>query len=200
MRNLIAKIILAVALIGGFSGVSRAEPRHTNATSFCKRNPIYCGIKKLKPKMPRQYAMKMSNLIHKYSRIYKTEWQVTLAIGMVETGLRNINRIEKVSTKNSAGYSVYSNAVTDIGPWQLHVDTIATLGIDPELLQHDLEYQVREHIKILRYKVKVCSNPVVVKKWNVPIGEEYSCYHSLTPRFRKIYAKKVNKVLKRLYN
>ena len=192
LRDVLAKTIIAISLTAGFAGISKAEPRKK---SWLERNPIYAHLKVLRPSMPHKYALRMSNLLYKYSRRYGTDPHLSVALGMTETSLRQINRKETVAVKNEAGYTVYKKAVTDIGVWQLHVRTIALQGLDPELLQHDLEYQVKEHIKLLAKKIKLCSKKRIAKRWNIPRHEAYSCYHSVTPKFRKLYVNKTEKFM-----
>ena len=58
----------------------------------CSRHKIFCHIKQLRPKMKKKEAMKLSNLIYKYSRQYGTDPRISVAIGMQESGLRGIHR------------------------------------------------------------------------------------------------------------
>ncbi len=146
----------------------------------CQRNPIYCKIKTLNPKVNTEFALRLSGLISKYSRMFGTDPMLSVAIAMQETAFVNKNR----STKGR---------VTDVGVFQLHVDTIAYLGIDIERLKVDVDYQTYWHTKILKSKIRTCTAQRV--KLEVEQGSEWACYHSFTPTKRQVYIEDVGAYL-----
>lgn len=174
-------------------------PTLAQAEPNCQNNPIYCKIVKLKPAIDKDFALKLSNSIYKYSKVFGTDPTVSVAIAMQESGFENINRMGSLVTKK--GDIVYG--VTDVGVFQLHVHTIANLknagqDIDVERLETDVDYQAFWHTKILKSKIATCENEH--EKLGVGEGSEWSCYHSFTPAKRKIYLKDVNVHLAKLIN
>src|SRR6185436_10744324 len=130
-------------------------------------------------------ATQLSNSISKYSRMFGTNPMFSVAIAMQETAFVNKNRFGSILTKSGR----LIRGITDVGVFQLHIATIAYLGIDSKRLQNDIDYQTYWHIKILAQKIKVCTNQRT--KLKVQIGNEWSCYHSFTPSKRNIYLEDV---------
>jgi hypothetical protein len=157
-----------------------------------KKNPIYAEIVKLNPKVDKTLAMQLSNSIAKYSKMFGTDPLFSVAIAMQETAFVNKNREGAVMTKTGK----LVRGITDVGVFQIHVATIAYLGIDVVRLQTDIDYQAYWHTKILAQKIKVCSG--ARKKLDVKIGNEWSCYHSFTPSKRQVYLKDVGVHLAKL--
>ncbi len=157
-------------------------------TIDCDRHPIYCNIVDKKPNIKKRYAMRLSNFIHKYSRRYKQDPHISIAIGMQETNLRQINRKHSIilfgeehpgGWKKITGYS-------DICMFQFHVNTITSHGLDPIRLKNDIEYCVEQHFILMRHKRKVCRS----------LGEDsWTCYHSRNKIPRELYKKLVERYL-----
>ena len=79
MQYLLALIIAIVV----------ATPMKVQAKKVdCQKHPIYCQIKKNKPKMNNRRAYRLSNLIHQASRKYKIPARIYTAILMQESGYR----------------------------------------------------------------------------------------------------------------
>lgn len=171
MRHLL--IATAIAVSGSASGVD------------CSVHKIYCRLVDLQPDINVTFAMELSNKLYRYSRRYGTDPMVSVAIGMQESSLRNIDRYETVIDSKGR----YVRGVSDIGVFQLHVATIANLELDPTRLRNDLDYQVEQHVKLLRRKIRVCS----AKGWAK--GAEWSCYHSYSRSNRKHYENLVRRYL-----
>jgi len=152
-------------------------------TPHCKRHPIYCKIVELRPDIDRRFAMELSNYIHKASKHFKTDPMVSVAIAMQESAIRNINRHDAVITPTLT----YVEGVSDIGIFQIHVNTVKYYNINPDWLMHDIQYQVWQHTKILRKKMDTCKT----KGWEQ--GSEWVCYHSYTKKHRAVYKKLVNR-------
>lgn len=154
----------------------------------CDRHPIYCQMVKLKPSINRTFAMELSNYIYKYSRRYNTDPMVSVAIAMQESSLTNIDRMGSlIDTKSGK----VVKGVTDVGVFQLHVDTIQNykeqLGwdIDFQRLRTDVEYQTFWHVRTLKRKIRICSIDKYRERYSVEHGNEWSCYHSFTTWERK---------------
>lgn len=148
------------------------------------RNPILAEILKLNPKVDRAFAVSLSKSIAKYSRMFKTDPKLSIAIAMQESAFANKNRIGSVLTDDGV-----VSGVTDVGVFQIHIATIAYLGIDTERLKKDVDYQTFWHTKILAEKIKTCA--AQRKKFRVKEGNEWACYHSFTPQKRAIYLEDV---------
>lgn len=155
----------------------------------CEKHPIYCHIKSLRPKMDSKKAMKLSNMLHVYSRKYKTKNAIlSVAIAMQETSLRSdLSRRQNVIIFNEEmtewevvkGYS-------DICMFQFHVGTIVREKLDPIKLITNLEYCTEQHFKLLKKKMRICKH---LK------DDSWTCYHSKTPRRRKRYKEDVERYL-----
>ena len=154
----------------------------------CAKHPIYCKIKSLNPRIDSKLAMRLSNLIFNGARRAGTDPMVSVGIAMQESGLRNINRRERVLTPNGL-----VEGISDIGFFQIHIDTAHNYGIDTIKLLNDIEYQVQAHFMILTKKIKVCSQKRA--KLRVLYGLEWSCYHSYTYSARDKYIKMVGRYL-----
>lgn len=159
----------------------------------CEKNKLYCTIMDLQPSADPAWAMRLSNYIYKYSKQYGTDPYRSIAIAMQESGLKNINRKEAVLIEDSIcdaeGACVDSyrsvEGLTDIGVFQFHVKTIMNdSSFDLVRLRTDLEYATKRHVKFLKEKMEACSH---LK------DESWSCYHSVTPKYRKQYVKHVNR-------
>ena len=188
-------LFMTIAIVAMFS-IDADAGRRRESARFLARNPIYHHIVTVRPSIPKAFAMRLSNLLHKYSRKYRTDAHLSIAIARQESGIRNINRYEWAVTKNSAGYLVRTKNISDIGIFQFHVNTIAHRKLDPELLQVDLEYQVKEHVRLLRDKIRICKNRKTARKFRIPRNEAWSCYHSATPSHRKTYVRLVSRFFK----
>lgn len=162
----------------------------------CEQHPVYCNILKLKPSMNQTVARELSNYIAKYSKQFGTDPKISIAIAMQESSLINRDREGSVLLKDGS----IVQGVTDVGMFQLHIHTIENMrksgwDIDFNRLRTDIEYQTYCHIRLLKAKIKVCQNK---KELGVPPGEEWSCYHSYTPKLRQVYVQFVSAHLAKL--
>ena len=166
----------------------------------CSKHKIYCSIVHLQPKVDKKYAMKLSNEIYKYSKIYKISWKRSLAILMQETsiikGLNNVQKglvkktichAEAFSVEDSTCETIYEvqNLITDIGPWQFSVHTVLLYSMNPERVEKDLAYSTEWHFKILRKKLKACGKKYPDTAW--------ACYNTASPTKHKIYVQLVDR-------
>lgn len=158
-------------------GVRSAEAKDID----CNKHSIYCDIIDKKPNIDKSYAMKLSNIIYKYSRKYKQNPHISIAIGMQETGLKeNTHRKQNVIVFDKSfekGYKIV-RGYSDICMFQFHVDTISSHDIDPVKLKSDIDYCVEEHFKLMMQKRKICSH----------LGKDsWTCYHSVNKQPREYY-------------
>lgn len=154
----------------------------------CNKHPIYCKIKKLKPNMSYNKAMKLSNLFYKYSKKYKTNPIISVAIAMQETGLNTkLHRKESIIVFDSNNNWKYIKGYSDICMFQFHATTIVNNKLNPIKLRDSIDYCIYNHFKLLSNKIKLCRKLKIEKPW--------SCYHSITPKFRNKYIKDVSRFL-----
>lgn len=168
------KVFCILALLWAFN--SYAVPKCPS-----EKHPLYCTIVELKPSINKSFAFRMSNLIYRYSRIYKTDPYRTIAIIMQESGFRNIHVPGSVYVPKD---DITIEGLKDLGLYQMNVSTIQHYGFDPAKIIEDLEYATECHFKILKRKIKLCKN----------LGKDsWTCYHSKTPFYRENYKKLVNR-------
>lgn len=184
-------VILTLALISSVSFGKEMD---------CDKNPVYCDIVTLKPSINKEYAMKLSNYIVKYSKLFGTNPKHSVAIAMQESSFINQNRKTKVLKNNKVILGA-----TDIGVFQLHVDTLQHMNelgwkIDYERLLVDIEYQTALHVRWLKKRIQTCSSERIRNKRKVEEGTEWACYHSYTPSKRAIYIKDVGRHLNKIEN
>lgn len=157
----------------------------------CDKHPIYCNIIKVKPTVNKTLAMELSNHIYKYSKEYDTNPIISVAIAMQESSLRNIDRKGKILNKQGRVVT----GISDIGIFQIHIETAKNNSIDMIRLRTDLEYQVMWHVKILAQKIRVCKNKRA--ELGIEVGYEWSCYHSYTLKRRLRYKEDVSNWLRK---
>ena len=164
----------------------------THHKLLCTKHPLYCRIITLQPKADKKWAMRLSNYLVRYAKKYQLDPWRSLAIAMQESSLLSTKRYSTVmvpilncSSRRDCN-TVYKiiNAISDIGIFQLHANTVKQYNFTPSRLEHDLEYMVKTHFIVLKDKIKQC------KKYGV---EAWSCYHSKTPVLRKRYIRHVNR-------
>ena len=159
------------------------------AAPDCTQHPIYCKIVEINPSIDRGFAMELSNIIYRAAILYKIDPMISVAIAAQESGIRNTHRTGVgippwcMYAQNDCGIVT---SITDIGIFQIHVNTAKSYKLSMFRLFNDIEYQVHSHMKILKQKLKLCAH----------LGDEaYSCYHSKTPKYRKAYVKLIRKYL-----
>lgn len=172
-------------------------PTLVQAGSDCLKFPVYCDIIKLKPGIDKSFAKSLASSISKYSRIYGIDPRISVAIAMQESSFTNINRHGAVLTKSNQ----IVRGDTDIGVFQIHIDTIAALKkegspINTEWLKRDVDYQALWHARILREKIKTCR--VQHERLEIEQGKEWSCYHSFNKKQREVYVNFVDPYLQKL--
>lgn len=131
----------------------------------CAAHPLYCTILDLQPRATPAWAMQLSNSVARHAARQGVDPYLLLAIGMQESSLRDVNRLR-------------GDQITDVGVFQLHVDTITAHGYDRARLLEDLDYQAYAAASLLRQKIDLCATRP---------GLAFGCYHSVTPALRYQY-------------
>lgn len=153
------------------------SPQPALAKVSCARNPIFCRIVSLQPDIDNRFAFDLSNYIYIYSKKFKTNPYISVAIAMQESSIQNIDRKDFITT--DYGYVVYD--IADIGVFQINIKTIRNLKkigwyINIPRFIKDIRYQTYWHIRLLKRKMDICANNRY--KLMVAPGNEWSCYHS----------------------
>lgn len=114
-----------------------------------------------------------------------------LCEAIVAVGIHFGIKDPKLSLAIAYTESSYRNVVSadgrDIGYFQINRSTAVIYGMDQKKLLENLLYQTTAHFVILQDKLRLCAH---LKE------DAFSCYHSTTPKYREVYAKKV----KHFYN
>lgn len=140
----------------------------------CNIHRYYCLIVATNPNVEPKFAMELSNALYRYRAP-----NISVAIAMQESGLRPVT---KAVHEFSDG-----TTTTDYGIFQINEKTAKALHINVTRLQYDIDYQVRQHLRILRKKISVCERLGLAK------SRSWSCYHSYTRSYRLAYAEKVER-------
>lgn len=180
-----------LALLMVFLVPNLAQPKELSRRPV-KTNPVLQEILKLNPKVDRAFALQLSQYILKYSKQFKTDPKISVAIAMQETAFVNKNREGAVMTDDGT----IVHGITDVGVFQIHIATIAYLGIDSDRLKTDVEYQTYWHTKILAEKIKICR--AKAQELEVVPGKEWGCYHSFNANPRAEYVADVGVHLTKL--
>lgn len=97
-----------------------------------------------------------------------------------------LERAISISYLESTWSNVISKNGQDFGVFQFSADTIADLGLDKNYLMLNLFYQFHSFSRFMELKLHYCY------KRKVP----EACWHSVTPKFHKPYAKKYRAIHK----
>jgi hypothetical protein len=171
------KIIITIGLLFSFSAQAKINCDGTT------KHPLFCEIKRQQPSVEDGFAMELSNLINKYSKIYKVDPYRSIAIIKQESGFIKPVRTQDVLIKINDKYEIVEG-ITDLSIFQFNISTIKNYKLDFERLQTDLEYATQQHFKLLKEKINTCSN----------LGNDaWSCYHSINDAARLEYVKLVNR-------
>lgn len=147
------------------------------------RHPIYCQIIKNKPIIDKRHAMKISNIIHKYSRYYQVPAKIYTAILMQESGY-NL-KAKNCTTGLDDAYKP-ATVCFDFGMSQINFHTAKYNKFDIPRLTKDLTYSIKSGIIVLKhFKSRYGTKE---KKW-------WSRYNTGTPSLRRVYERKVGRWL-----
>lgn len=152
----------------------------TNAAAYTE---VYAKLEQHRPDVDRLTLTRIAQTFSKYAKKYEQDPVLSVAIGMQETGLRQVNKTKNIIVFNPDGITWrVERGVTDVCMFQFHVDTIVDKGIDPIKLKDNLDYCVEQHFKLMKLKRTLCSD----------LGEDsWTCYHSKNQKLREVYKKLV---------
>lgn len=182
MKNLLLSLLILLV------------PLRAVAEEVCHGTPVFCDIVKLKPSVDKAFAKLLARSITRYSKKFGTNPKYSVAIAMQESTFTNVDRPGTVLTKTN----VFMKGATDLGVFQLHILTLGELidqghKVDVKKLRTDVDYQTYWHTKILKRKIRICT--AQREKLGVEEGDEWSCYHSFTPKQRQTYVRFVTPYL-----
>jgi hypothetical protein len=160
----------------------------------CKQHRLYCKMVKFDKNIDTKYALELERLLLKKAKEYGMSADISLAILIQESGLRNVNTFKtKITTETHCNnFSCYIvnkeiKEVFDMSCAQININTARQFKFDVErLYKHDLEYILDCHFKLLKEKMKMCF---------FLEDKAFSCYHSTTDKYRLEYVKAVSKYL-----
>jgi len=125
----------------------------------CSKHPIFCQIKKNKPKISNKKAMNLSNIIYKMHRKYHVPSRIFTAILMQESGysLEAKGCYKGIPDTDRLGGVV--KVCMDFGISQIYYKTAQSFKFDIDKLTTDLDYSVEAGAKVLadfmnRYEAK----------------------------------------------
>lgn len=160
------KLLVLLLLINPHISYAKPLP---SGTQQRKNHPLECALMTLQPALAGGEARLISNLIYKSSLKYNVDPFRVIAIGMQESGLKNLNRVR-------------NGIITDVGMFQFNVLTITAYDLDFNRLQTDIAYQIDKACWLLSIKVKSCEE----------MNDAWACYHSKTVKVRDLYISLVN--------
>lgn len=112
----------------------------------CNNHPIYCQIVDNSPKINKEYAMDLSNIIARVSREYNIDSVIYTAILMQESGykLDTINCTTGLKLVYEEDHPIFTEekVCTDFGISQIHWKTAVNYSLSITSLLIDLEYSV----------------------------------------------------------
>ena len=182
------RFLLSVLLLWFYTSGVLAK---ADAQPDCKKHGMYCQILKWRPNIDKKWAMKFSDLLFRYGKKYDMDPWRSLAIAMQESSLRNIHRKHTIIVFHTTCvkgkcHKTYHlvRGYSDLSIFQFHINTALAYDMDILRLDSDLDYAVSQHFKLLKLKEARCEELGSVA---------WSCYHSVTPTKRHLYAKLVNR-------
>lgn len=168
------------------------------STSFakedCSNHPIYCKILKYKRGVDKTWAMNFSNKLVSKAKASHVDPNIALAILLQESMLENVNtfKSEQNTERHCDDKGCYKITTViekafDISIAQINVNTARHYKFDVErLFLLDQDYALDCFFIVLKDKIKMCSD----------LRRPWSCYHSITPNYRLVYAELVERYLK----
>ena len=160
----------------------------------CNRHKLYCTIVKLKPKINKAFAMRLSNAIYKYSKQYNVDPYRAIAIMTQESGINMDARNTRSRTKTHKECDAWekctitkitTSETSDFGLFQFHINTMKHFDLDVRRVMTDMDFTTHFAIKMIRDKIRACS-----KKWP---DTPWACYNSATEGKHQTYVKLVNR-------
>jgi len=156
----------------------------------CKKHTIYCQVVDNyraagKKNINTRYAMRLSNIIHRYTRRYSISSDLFTAILAQESMYRADSKNCQRGLADIDGELVERKICSDFGISQIHYKTIERYNLDPERLLTDLEYSIEAGVVVLkdvkrRYGKK---DPNWWTRYNASSPSKRSTYKDLVSRF-----------------
>lgn len=158
-------------LIGLLAPVSIGAEVLVKEPSICDQHPIYCQITKNKPKINKQYAMQLSNIIYKAAKKHQVKPSRLTAILAQES----MYKLDAFNPKSK-----------DYGIAQINHKTAENFNFDVEKLLTDLEYSVN-------------AGAIVLADFKRMYGHKeddfWTRYNSSKPEKREVYKQLVMRFL-----
>jgi soluble lytic murein transglycosylase-like protein len=154
------------------------------AYSVGKETAVYNHLVRLNPKLDKSFAKYLANKVTFYSKQYRVDPRIVVAIMMQESSINPDNH------RTAVGLDNYGNPVqvtTDVGLMQVNVFSVKAYDLNPFMLMTDHDYQLWAGIKILADKVRQCAPRYPETAW--------ACFHSSTPRYHQEYVAAVRRWL-----
>lgn len=139
-------------------------------TATARELTLTATVLELQPHADPRFATTLARALDRWADTYGVDPFLSLALAMQESSLNP----DAVSATN------------DIGLFQLSPGTAHAYKIDRTRFKKDIDYQVRQHFRILRDKMQMC-----------PGKNGWSCYHSVTAKHRRDYEQHVKRYLKK---
>lgn len=145
------------------------------------KNPIYNAIITLNKKIDKRDALKYSNIIYKYSKDYKIDPFLVVAISRQESYL-NLNSVRQVEHSGiyfdkESNKFIKKIELTDFCMMQINKSNVISKKLNPDKLLNDPDYCIHEGMKILSYFKKLYGSET---DW-------WTRYNSPNDKHRKIY-------------
>ena len=160
----------------------------------CNVHKLYCAIVKLKPKINKKFAMKLSNVIYKASKKHKVDPYRAIAIMRQESGINMNARNVGTKAKSHRECDEWERCVivkttttetTDFGLFQFHIKTMQRHDLNIKKVMTSMDFTVNFAIAMIARKIKMCS-----KLWP---DTPWACYNSATNIKHQAYTELVNK-------
>lgn len=149
VKTLIISIIIWIILIA--IALSSAEAKEVN----CNKHPIYCQIKKNSPKLDKQKAMELSNVIYNISIKYSLPIRIFVGILAQESGYKLeakgchkglVKDVKQGPFRFPMNDDMFEykevKVCADFGIGQIYYKTAKSFNLDLNRLTTDLEYSV----------------------------------------------------------
>ena len=173
MKHLILVGLLFTTLI---SGNTEAGSKYSKTLKKTER--VFRHIKVLRKRINDKEAWNLATALVKYS----PRPHISVALTFQESSIRNIIGRKK------------NGQILDVGYFQITIAYLKRHNIKVSDVLNNLDLAAKIHSKILKDKIRICSYKRVMKKFDIPSKKEaWSCYHSVTPKYRTKYVRLVSR-------
>jgi hypothetical protein len=126
------------------------------------KNPIYQAILVLNPSLPKKEALKYSDIIYKYSKMYEVDPFLVVSIARQESRL-NLDTVrevvfEEIFFDNNSKKFIKKIELTDFCMMQINKANVISKKLDPDKLLKDPDYCIHEGFKILNFFKKFANS------------------------------------------